>query len=258
MYREEVLKPSETEHDRVSIQPAPRFSAERSARRALVERAFYWCRTRLMHLLVRTFGRYRLVGRERTPPHGALLVVSNHLNNADPPLIASAVPRTVHFMAKQELFDKRPWGTFIRLFGAFPVRRFEADMQALREAQRILREGGAVGMFPEGHRSHGKGLQQPYPGTALIALRSGATILPVGITGTEAITGPLVLTRKPPITVVIGAPFTLPHTGRITGEAVRAASDEIMRRIAALLPPAYRGVYADSCAAEVPWAASST
>ena len=242
----------------MSIQPAPRFSAPRSARRALVERALYWCMTRLMHLVVRTFGRYRLIGRERTPPRGALLVVSNHLNNADPPLIASAVPRTVHFMAKQELFDKRPWGTFVRPFGAFPVRRFEADMQALREAQRILKEGGAVGMFPEGHRSHGKGLQQPYPGTALIALRTGATILPVGITGTEAITGPRVLTRRPPISVVIGEPFTLPHAGRITGEAVRAASDAIMRHIAALLPPAYQGVYAEQGTVDASSAAATT
>ncbi len=216
----------------------------RSAPRALGGRAFYWFVTRLMHLVVWTFGRYTLAGQGRTPRRGPLLVVANHLNNADPPLVASAVPRTVHFMAKQELFDLRPWGVFTRLFGAFPVRRFEADMGALREAQRILTEGGVVGMFPEGHRSHGKGLQTPYPGTALIALRSGATILPVGITGTEAVTGPLVLLQKPRITVTIGEPFTLSHTGRITGDAVRAASDDIMRHIAALLPPNYQGAYA--------------
>lgn len=211
-------------------------------------RVFYWLMTRLMLLVVRVFGRYRVVGRERTPATGPLLVVANHLNNADPPLLGAAVPRRIRFMAKQELFDARPFGFFIRLFGAFPVRRFEADLQALREAQRILHAGEAIGMFPEGHRSHGEGMRRPYPGTALIALRSGATILPVAITGTEAITTPWVLLRQPRIRVIIGEPFALPRPDRVTAEAIRAGSDEIMHRIAALLPPPYRGVYADPTA----------
>ena len=214
----------------------------------LAQRAFYWLMTRLTGTVVWTFGRYQVVGRERVPMEGPLLVVSNHLNNADPPLLGAAIPRRIHFMAKRELFEARPFGVFIRLFGAFPVRRFEADLQALREAQRILNNGGAIGMFPEGHRSHGKGLQKPFPGTALIALRTGATILPVGITGTEVITTPKVLLQNPPVRVVIGEPFTLPRSKRITAETVRAGTDEIMHRIAALLPPRYRGVYADPTA----------
>lgn len=212
---------------------------------SIMSRAFYWLMTRLMRLVVWTFGRYEVIGVERVPAAGPLLVVANHLNNADPPLLGAALPRRVRFMAKQELFDKRPFGFFIRLFGAFPVRRFEADLQALREAQRILHGGEAIGMFPEGHRSHGKGLQQPFPGTALIALRSGATLLPVGITGTEAITTPGVLLRRPPIRVVIGEPFALPRPRRVTAEAVRDGADEIMHRIAALLPAPYRGIYAE-------------
>jgi 1-acyl-sn-glycerol-3-phosphate acyltransferase len=207
------------------------------------QRAFYWLMTRLMRLVVWVFGRYRVEGAERVPRTGPLIVVANHLNNADPPLLGAALPRRIRFMAKQELFDKRPFGSFIRLFGAFPVRRFEADLQALREAQRLLGEGHAIGMFPEGHRSHGKGLQKPFPGTALIALRTGAPLLPVGITGTEAITTPRVLLRKPRITVTIGEPFTLGHPKRVTSEAVHAGSEEIMRRIAALVPARYRGVY---------------
>jgi 1-acyl-sn-glycerol-3-phosphate acyltransferase len=214
----------------------------------VAQRAFYWLMTRLTRLVVWTVGRYEVVGVERVPQTGALVVVANHLNNADPPLVGASIPRRIRFMAKQELFDAKPFGFFIRLFGAFPVRRFEADLQALREAQRLLSAGAAIGMFPEGHRSRGKGMQQPFPGTALIALRSGATILPVGITGTEAITTPLVLFRKPPIRVVIGEPFTLPQAKRVTAEAVRDGADEIMCRIAELLPPKYRGLYADPSA----------
>ena len=207
------------------------------------QRAFHWLMTRLMLVVVWTVGRYRVEGKAQVPRTGGLIVVANHLNNADPPLLGAAVPRQIRFMAKQELFDKRPFGFFIRLFGAFPVRRFEADLQALREAQRLLAEGEAIGMFPEGHRSHGKGMQKPFPGTALIALRTGATLLPVGITGTEAITTPLILVRKPRITVTIGEPFTLGQPKRVTSGAVQAGSEEIMRRIAVLVPEKYRGIY---------------
>jgi 1-acyl-sn-glycerol-3-phosphate acyltransferase len=204
---------------------------------------FYRVCTWLMRAVVWTFGRYEVVGAARMPRHGPLIVVANHLNNADPPLLGASLPRRIRFMAKQELFDS-PVGWVVRGFGAFPVRRFEADLRALRQAERILKEGGVLGMFPEGHRSRAGGMGPAQPGTALIALRSGAPLLPVAITGTEAITTPLVLLRKPRIRVVVGEPFTLPATRRITAEQVQAGADAIMRRIAALLPQRYRGVYA--------------
>jgi 1-acyl-sn-glycerol-3-phosphate acyltransferase len=203
---------------------------------------FYWLMTRLMRSVVWIFGRYEVVGVEHVPADGPLIVVANHLNNADPPLLGAAIPRRIRFMAKQELFETKA-GILYRWFDAFPVRRFEADLAALRQAQSILKEGGVLGMFPEGHRSHGDGMGPPHPGTALIALRTDAPLLPVGITGTEAIRSPMVLLRNPRIRVVIGEPFQLPATRRITAEQVEAGTDEIMHRIAALLPVRYRGVY---------------
>jgi 1-acyl-sn-glycerol-3-phosphate acyltransferase len=206
---------------------------------------FYGVSTAAMRAVVWTFGRYQVVGAGRMPRSGPLIVVSNHLNNADPPLLGASLPRPIRFMAKQELFDS-PLGPVVRSFGAFPVRRFEADLAALRRAQSILKEGGVVGMFPEGHRSRSGGMGPPQPGTALIALRSGASLLPVAITGTEVITTPLVLLRKPRIRVVVGKPFALPAQRRVTAEQVQAGTDEIMRRIAALLPEQYRGIYGES------------
>jgi 1-acyl-sn-glycerol-3-phosphate acyltransferase len=202
-----------------------------------------------MRLVVWTFGRYEVRGKDHVPTAGPLIIVANHLNMADPPLLGAAIPRRIHFMAKQELFDSR-FGWAMRWFGAFPVRRFEADLAALRAAQGILKEGGVLGMFPEGHRSRGGGMGPPHPGTALIALRTGAPLLPVGITGTEHVRTPLVLLQKPRIRVVIGEPFRLPQARRITAAQVQEGTDEIMRRIAGLLPPSYRGQYADGAAAQ--------
>ncbi len=221
----------------------------RTPRRRQFERwaiaAFYWLTTRIMALVLRLFGRWEVQGAERMPKDGPLLVVANHLNLADPPLLGASLPRRIRFMAKQELFDARPAGFFIYLFGAFPVRRFEADLSALRTARRLLEAGEVVGMFPEGHRSGGGGLLPAHPGTALVALQAGVPVLPVGITGSQAISSSRVLLRRPPITVTVGEPFLLERPAHLNAQVVRSGTEEIMRRIAHLLPPSYRGAYTD-------------
>jgi 1-acyl-sn-glycerol-3-phosphate acyltransferase len=142
----------------------------------------------------------------------------------------------------------------MRLAGAFPVRRFEADIGALRQASRVLHEGEVLAMFPEGTRSKEGGLGSAYPGTAFVALRTGTPILPIGITGTETINFPKVLfdavrLRRARVRVVIGDPFFLPPVSRITAEEVIHCTDVIMDRIASLLPPSYRGQYGQTDAA---------
>ncbi|HZQ36180.1 MAG TPA: lysophospholipid acyltransferase family protein [Dehalococcoidia bacterium] len=222
--------------------------------------AFYWVMTRLMAVVVCTFGRWRVRGREHVPASGPLLIVANHLNNADPPLIGATIRnRRIRFMAKIELFQGGIKGLPIRLFGAFPVRRFEADLAALRTAQELLKAGEAVAILPEGHRNRsGTAMQQPYPGAALIALRSGAPVLPVAITGTQQIHGLGVLLRYPRISVTIGEPFLLERAGKLDRAAVQAGSEQIMRHIAALLPPAYRGVWGEAPSAPVSSGESAT
>ncbi len=190
--------------------------------------------------------KFEVVGRENAPAEGPLIVASNHLNNADPPVIALAFSRFPTFMAKREMLTWPILGPGFRIFGAFPVRRGGADLSAIRTATDVVNEGKMLVMFPEGTRSRTGGLTKGHPGTALIALRTGAPIIPVAVTGTEQITWPWIFIKPLSIkrvTVTLGEPFTLPPVEKINGEAATEATKIIMGKIADLLPPEYRGVY---------------
>jgi len=146
-------------------------------------------------------------------------------------------------MAKEELFRSRFLSYFIRGFGAFPVHRGRLDKQAFRQADQLLVQGLALVMFPEGKRSKSAQLQPASSGSALIALRSGAPILPVGITGTEKIKGMTWILRRPQITVNIGRPFYLPSvSSKLTKVELAQLTNSIMAEIAELLPLGYRGI----------------
>lgn len=208
--------------------------------------AFYWSLTHVVRFLLVTLTNWKAHGRERVPEQGPLIVVANHLSNADPGILSAGVlRRRVIYMAKIELFESKI-GIFIRLYGAFPVRRFEADVGALLTAERILKRGGVIGMFPEGHRSRDGYFQRPHPGTAMIALRSGATILPCALIGTEVLKNPLNLWRRPPMAVVVGEPIALAAVRRPTEAQVAELSERIYTAIRDLLPERYIRPYTES------------
>lgn len=205
--------------------------------------AFYWGGNYALRWVLWTLVRWKVYGRENVPARGPLIVIANHLNFADPPILASGVRRRrVVFMAKIELFGY-PLGVITRLYGAFPVRRFDADLGAMLGAERLLKGGAAIGMFPEGTRSREHRFAELHPGTALIALRAGAQVLPCAITGTESITGVMNVLRRPHITVRIGRPIDVPQVRRPTDEQVGALTARLRHEIAALLPPRYGGSY---------------
>jgi 1-acyl-sn-glycerol-3-phosphate acyltransferase len=206
---------------------------------------FYWLNAatwiRLILLLVTS---RNVSGIENIPKKGPLILTSNHFSVGDPPILTGVFPRRIVWMAKQELFKTPVVGTLYSMGGFISVRRFEGDLRAIRRSQETLRRGHVLGMFPEGTRSGGR-LGPGEPGTALLALRTGALVLPVAIWGTENVKLPRDLLRRTRVYVRFGLPYRLQETTRITKEQIAQGTDVIMRKIADLLPQEYHGFYTD-------------
>lgn len=193
----------------------------------------------MVKIALAILARVRLLERENVPAEGAFIIASNHLSWIDVPLIPSYLSRPVIYMAKEETF-KSKIGWLVRFLGAFPVKRGEADRKALRAADEQLKEGNIFIIFPEGTRSRTHTLAQGHSGLGMIALRSGVPVVPVAVWGTEKI----FKTFKPRVTVHYGEPMILkPEGQKVTREDVDAVTAQVMRKIAAMLPPEYRGVY---------------
>ena len=206
---------------------------------------FYYVSRVIVRMLLILLTQWRVKGRENTPSQGPLLIVANHMSLVDPPLLGVSLGRKVIFMAKKELFHFRVIGYFIRGFGAFPVHRGQLDKKAIYQAEQVLADGMALVMFPEGMRSSNGQLRPAFPGAALVASRSGAPILPVGIIGTGRIKGVFWLLHRPRIRVNVGRPFYLPSVNsKLTRRTLIALTNCIMERIAELLPLEYHGNYA--------------
>jgi 1-acyl-sn-glycerol-3-phosphate acyltransferase len=187
-------------------------------------------------------------GLENVPARGPVIMVANHIAFMDIPNIGLRVKRHEHHMGKSELFAVPVLGTIMRWLDAFPVRRGESDRESLRTADELLSAGQVLVVFPEGHRSGTGKMAAGLPGVALIAMRSGAPIVPVGISGTEHIFKGRYGPWAPRVVLTYGAPFTLTFSGGRKRDDLERGIDTIMRRIAALVPPEYRGIYAAALA----------
>jgi 1-acyl-sn-glycerol-3-phosphate acyltransferase len=211
-------------------------------------RFFYWLVTHAVRIvLMPVYTKVAVSGVENVPRQGPLIIASNHLNDADPGILSTRIPRRLVFMTKIELFKIPGLAQFLRLYGAFPVRRGEADLSALRHANQALKDNLALVLFPEGTRSGNEArLGKAWPGAAMIALRNRVPIVPAAITGSQDMAMPVLFLRpfsRRKITLTIGEPFFLPEVRRVNSESVDLGTRLIMEKIAALLPEDYRGYY---------------
>lgn len=170
--------------------------------------------------------RFEVIGLEKFPKEGGILLCSNHIHALDPPVVGMTAPRTVHFMAKEELFKTPILGPILPKVNAFPVKRGMSDREALRSALKILKGGEVMGLFPEGTRSTDGVLKKGLSGAGFFALRGEADVVPC------AIVGPYKIFRK--VKVVYGEPIAMaPFRER------KASADEvteaIMERIQSIL-----------------------
>jgi 1-acyl-sn-glycerol-3-phosphate acyltransferase len=181
------------------------------------------------------------------PAQGPLILIANHVNFLEVPLLYTHLqPRPVTGFAKIETWHNPAMGFLFDLYGAIPLRRGEADVAAFRRGLAILEAGHILTVAPEGTRSgHGR-LGRGHPGVVMLALRSGAPLLPMAYYGGESLRQNVARLRRTDFHIVVGRPFYLDAGGvKMTREVRQQMVDEIMYQLAALLPPAYRGHYSN-------------
>jgi len=182
-------------------------------------------------------------------PQGNAIIAANHLGRLDTAALLCILDREDIIMPVAEKYKDHPlYGAIGRAANAIWLNRFEADYSALRQILARMEQGGVLVIAPEGTRSKTEALQEGKMGVAFLASKSGYPVLPVAVTGTEdrSVVDNLKHFRRSKITATAGELFTIQiPKGKGREQAMRAATDEIMCRIAARLPEKYWGVYAD-------------
>ena len=202
-----------------------------------------------VRFLVRTLTKFKVENADNIPAEGAVLITSNHLSRLDTPILMAITKRNdlVAIVAKK--YKEKPFFKWVldQLGTMVWMDREKTDFAAMREAIDHLRQGKIVGIAPEGTRSSEfSGLLEAKQGAALMAARADVPILPVGIIGSEKINDHFVKLQRPPVLVRVGERYTLPEFDMDDRQAwLSRYTDEIMCRIAALLPPEYRGYYTE-------------
>ena len=196
----------------------------------------------LARVIARLLVRLTVRGVENVPRRGAVLLTMNHLGGADPVLVIGFAPRPLVVAGKSEILGWPVINWVVRAYGMIPVNRGEPDRATLKVLLRVLANGEALLIAPEGRESLTGQLEEGKSGPAFLAQHAQAPVLPVAITGTawKQVLPAWRRGRRPCVTLTFGQPYTL-----ATGLKRREAIEAIMRRLAAALPREYQGVYAE-------------
>lgn len=203
----------------------------------------------LCRLVLHVVANVETINFDRIPSTGGCVVAANHLGRLDAALAIILANRDDVILLIAEKYQQYAfWRWVARELDAIWLNRFEVDFHALRQVYKRLRQGELLAMAPEGTRSQTEALLPGRPGAAYLAYRAGVPIVPVAISGTEdrVVKDRLRRFRRLDVTISVGEPFILPSlNGQDRDLYLAQQTEEIMCRIAALLPPQYRGVYAD-------------
>ena len=201
--------------------------------------------------IVKLAVRLSIQGIENVPEQGPVLMVSNHLGDADALIGLAITPRPVDALAKVELYDLPILGWLMEAYGVIWIHRGQPDRRAIRAALNGLQSNRVIGIAPEGRESITGSLEEGTGGAAYLALKSGATILPITFTGTQnqIIYNNLKRLRRTPVTVTVGKSFSISNTDH-GKEAIQQTTDIIMHALASQLPVEYQGVYAQELEVE--------
>jgi 1-acyl-sn-glycerol-3-phosphate acyltransferase len=169
----------------------------------------YWIFRLIFQVFFKIIGRYQVIGHANIPADGPVILAANHVSNFDPLVLGCAVKRRVHFIAKEELFQLPLVGLLMQSWGAIRVKRGRGDREAITKSLKILQQNQVFGIFIEGFRNkrNPDQMAQPQPGAAMLAVNSGATVIPVALVNTNQ------LFKK--MKVIIGPPLTLPTAGAL-------------------------------------------
>ncbi|MFB0534957.1 MAG: lysophospholipid acyltransferase family protein [Anaerolineae bacterium] len=206
---------------------------------------------RLTHVAFAVLTDLQITGQENLPERGPLLVVANHFSFIDPVAMVRATPWPLEFVGGFQMPNAPALVTWIpKVWGYYPVFRGTGSRYALRAAEAVLAQGGVLGIFPEAG-SWATVLRPPRPGAAFLAVRTGARILPMGFDGLPDVFPRLRKGRRARVTVRIGkpfGPFQATGRGRARRQQLEAIGHEIMRHVAELIAPEWRGHYSDDLA----------
>lgn len=224
-----------------------------SARHLAFRRFARWT----LRALFRLATRLEISGLADVPARGPLVVAFNHLGYSDPVLMIAYLPECPEIIGLADLLEIRGLGAAMRAYGAIPIHRDQFDRAVVERALRVLESGKMLAMAPEARMTRSGALERARLGAAYLAAKANAPVLPVALAGTEneAIFRAWRAGRRPKLTVAFGRPFRLgdvPLAGPGRRDALREAADEIMRRIADMLPARYRGVYAQGGLPHIP------
>jgi 1-acyl-sn-glycerol-3-phosphate acyltransferase len=199
----------------------------------------------LFHIL----GKVEITGRENIPPQGAYLIAINHISIYEAPLVVAFWPVAPEVAGASDIWERPGQSMLVRLYSGIPVHRGQYDRRLIDYSLAALQSGHPLLIAPEGGRSHTPGMQRAHSGVAYFMSKAGVPVLPVGIVGsTEDFFSNGIRGKRPRIGMRIGKPFDLEPVvgkGAVRREKWQQNADLVMTQIAALLPPDYRGVYAD-------------